>query len=332
MKNLLSTAYYGSIFFDYILQDRLADAIVLLPSLPSHNSYENQIKFWFEKGYHVFMPCYRGTYQSNGKFLSKNIVEDILDFVDEMNKGVVKNLWDGKKSEFRINKKILVAGGFSGAFACGIAAKSDLFSHLILASPIWDFESHNSEGNELDLDALLDFIRKSYKNCYRFNFKSLKKAVVKCKEAHPNYYLPRLLESKFPILVFHDPNDKNVSFAKTKSVVEKVPNATLIEHYLGHGLSGDPIPVFWKDVDKFIKINYLKDEERAKERAKGAAVEKVAEEIEKFEKAVRAAESRKMDDEKEIKKFKRAVKKAKAQSEPKIIVTDLKPEEVPEVK
>jgi hypothetical protein len=318
MKKPISTAYFRSIFFDYILQDKKADAVIILPNFPSHNSYENPIKFWFDRGYHVFMPRYRGTYQSNGKFLSKNVVDDMIDFAKSIEKGSVKNIWDGQKKEFKVNKKILIAGGFSGAIACGMVAKSDLFSHLILASPIWDFESHNSEGNEQDLNALLEFVGKSYKNCYRFSFKNLKKAVAKYKEIHPNYYLPKLHEGKFPVLVFHDPNDKNVSFAKTKSVVEKMPNATLIEHYLGHGLSGDLFSVFWKEVDKFIKINYLGDEERAKDKAKHKAEKKEA----------RAN----LDDDKEIKRFDKAVKNVDEENKMKVIVTSLKPEEVPEVK
>ena len=310
MKKPISSAYYGGIFFDFILHDRTADAAIILPNFPSHNSYEKLMKFWFDRGYHVFVPRYRGTYQSNGKFLGKNVAEDMIEFVRNFDKGYIKNLWDGKKKTFKVHKKILIAGGFSGAIACGMAAKSNLFSHLILASPIWDFSSHNSDGNEQDLAALIEFVSKSYKNCYRFSFKNLKRVLGKYKELHPNYYLPRLHDGNFPVLVFHDPNDKNVSFAKTKSVIERMPNVTLIEHYLGHGLSDDLFSVFWKDVDKFIKINYIESENKEKEKAK--------------ERKDRVDET--ISEEKELKKFEKAAKKVDEENEIKVIVEGEKAE------
>lgn len=290
MRKPISTAYSGSIFFDYMLQERRADAIIILPNFPSHNSYDKPIKFWFDRGYNVFMPRYRGTYQSSGKFLSKNPVDDMLEFVKNLDKGHVKNLWDGQRKEFNINKKILIAGGFSAPIACGMAAKSDLFSHLILASPIWDFEKHNSENNEVDLNRILDFVRDSYKNCYRFAFKKFDKVLKKYKELNPDFYLPKLHELKFPVLVFHDPNDKNVLFAKTKSAIEKMPNATLVEHYLGHGLSGDLFQVFWKEFDKFIKINYLRDQEIEKEKGQERDKKKEEKEVIDLKKAILKAE------------------------------------------
>ncbi|MCU0642390.1 MAG: hypothetical protein MUF61_02325 [archaeon] len=290
MKKPISTAYFGSIFFDYILQDRMADAVFILPNYPSHNSYSKLAKLFYGRGYHVFVPRYRGTYQSNGKFLGKNVVDDMLAFMKNFEKGVIKNNWDGKKYTFKMNKRILLAGGFSGAIACGMAAKSNMFSHLILASPIWDFDSHNSEGKEQDLSEMTEFVRKAYQNCYRFGFRNIKKVLAKYKEIHPDFYLPKLHHSKFPMLLFHDPNDKVVSFTKTKSVVERLPNVTFIEHYLGHGLTDDLIQVYWKDVEKFIKINYLREEEREKEIAKEQAEEEKVKEIEKFEKAVKKAE------------------------------------------
>ncbi|MDP3881712.1 MAG: alpha/beta fold hydrolase [Nanoarchaeota archaeon] len=255
MKKPLLKAYYGGIFFEFVLQDRLADAVIILPGFPGRNDYNELVELFFDRGYHVFVPRYRGSYQSSGTFLSKNPVDDLIMFSKNLDKGFAKSLWDMKKQSFKINKKILIAGSFGGSIACGLAAKQSDFSYIVLASPVWDFTNHNKDGGEQDLKHLTTFCERAYRNCYRINFKDLQTKMAKFKELSPEYYISALMN--LPILVFHDPNDKIVSFNHTKEMLPKLNKVTYIEHYLGHGLTDDLINAFWKEVDKFIKINYV---------------------------------------------------------------------------
>lgn len=257
------------------------------------------------------MPRYRGTYQSTGIFLSKNPVEDMIFFIEHLKEGEVKNLWDVKKEHFKINKLILIGGSFSGALACGLSAKHPVFSHLILYAPVWDFNEHNSGGDEEDLQKITNFVKNAYKNCYRFKFKSLVKKLNKFDELKPPYYIPKL---NFPVLVMHDPNDKAVAFRHTKKYLDLIPKATYLEHYLGHKLTSDLLSAFWKEIDKFIKINYLNDEEREKEREK-----------ERKEKKEEKAELNKG---KEIKKFEKAIEEAVEENEIKVIVEGMENKEI----
>jgi len=172
-----------------------------------------------------------------------------------LEKGEVKNLWDMKKTAFKIKKKLLVGSSFGGAIACGVAAKYPVFSHLILLAPAWDFSRHGEKGDEQDFKKLTAFVKRAYKNCYRFTFDDLVKKLSKFEELKPEYYVPRL--QKMPVLVLHDPNDKIVAFQHTKEMLEKFPKATLIEHYFGHGSVDVPLRSYWKEVDKFVKVNYL---------------------------------------------------------------------------
>ena len=160
-----------------------------------------------------------------------------------------------KKESFKINKRILVANSFGGAIALGVAAKYPKVNHLILQAPIWDFKVHNSVNDEQDLEKATEFVRTSYKNCYRFRFKSIMKKLNKFEGLNPAYYLPKI--SELPILVMHDPNDKIVSLRHTKEKMALLQRGTYLEHYLGHKLSRDALSAYWKDIDKFIKINYV---------------------------------------------------------------------------
>lgn len=255
MKKSILKAYYGGIFFEYAIQERLADAIIILPGFPVRNFYDELIGLFYEHGYHVFVPRYRGSYQSSGSFLSKNPVDDVIFFMEHLAKGNVKNLLDMKQQSFSVNKKLLLGSSFGGAIACGVAAKHPVFSHLILAAPVWDFAKQNERGDEQDLKKLTAFVKRAYKNCYRFMFDDVTRRLSRFHELKPEYYLPLL--QKMPVLVLHDPNDKIVAFRHTKEMIAKLPRATLIEHYFGHGAVEVPLRAYWKEADKFVKVNYL---------------------------------------------------------------------------
>lgn len=255
MKQQPLRAYFGSIFFEFVLQDRMADAVIILTDFPTKNEHNEVIELFYERGYHVFVPFYRGSYQSEGVFLSKSPVSDLMSFIQHLNKGNVKEIKDMKKINFKINKKLLFGEGFGSVIACSLAAKQNEFSHLILSSPFWDFQRLNEKRDELDLNALSSYVKRAYKNCYRFKFGNIFEKLKKFQELKPEFYLEKLQE--IPVLIFHDPNDKLASFKRTKEMMEKLPKSNLIEHYFGYGSLETAIRAYWKEFDKFVKINYI---------------------------------------------------------------------------
>jgi hypothetical protein len=72
-----------------------------------------------------------------------------------------------------------------------------------------------------------------------------------------------------PVLVMHDPNDRFVAFRHTEEMLGQLPRRTYLEHLLGHKLTRDLLITYWKEIDKFIKINYVNSGEiKGKEDAK----------------------------------------------------------------
>ena len=199
MKKPILKAYYGGIFFEFVLQDRTADAVIILPGFPGRNDYNELISVFFDRGYHVFVPRYRGSYQSSGDFLSKNPVDDLIMFDRNLKKGKAKSLWDNKVQQFKINKKILIAGSFGGPIACGLATKQPGFSHIILASPVWDFKKHNEKNDEQDLEKLTKFVQRAYKNCYRVKFNNMQERIFKFKDLQPENYLSGIMNFQYSI-------------------------------------------------------------------------------------------------------------------------------------
>lgn len=243
-------SYYKKIFFEFLTHKDKRDTVIFLSGFPSSNQRDEVMYFFYEKGFNVFFPRFKGTFQSEGKFLETNPVDDLLFFIKELKKGRAKNLWDMDKVNFKIGKINVFGDSFSGAIACGLAARSEDVSKIILASPVLDYKKHNLNGDEQDLDALTLFVKRAYKNLYRYSFNSLQKEINKFKEISPDFYL-KLLNK--PILLFHDPNDRGVSMKHSKILFGNMKNCKIIETNTGHG--------FGRVFDKHsgLILDFLKD-------------------------------------------------------------------------
>ena len=154
---------------------------------------------------------------------------------------------------FKNKSLIILTGSFSGAIACGIAAKSkNIISKIILSAPVLDFRKHNSIYEEQDLISLLNFVKRAYLNLYRIKFNNLVNQLNKFQELSPQYYMERL---DCPLLIFHDPKDKTVSIEHTKEAIKLLKSSKLIQHNLGHGLSELLIKKYWNKIKNFIECD-----------------------------------------------------------------------------
>lgn len=232
MTKPILKSYYKEIFFEFLTHNNKCDTIIILSGFPSSNQNNELMYFFYENGFNVFFPRFKGSFQSKGKFLKTNPIDDLLFFIKELKKGYAKNLWDMNKIYFE-NKKInLVAESFSGAIACGLAACSNDVFKIILGSPVLDYKKHNINGDEQDLNALTLFVKRAYKNLYRYSFNSLQNEINNFKEISPDFYL-RLLNK--PILLFHDPSDETVSIKHSETFFKNMENCKIIKTNKGHG-------------------------------------------------------------------------------------------------
>lgn len=255
MTKPILKAYYGDIFFEFLVHDKeegKREGIVILPGFPSSNKYDSEMRYLYEKGYNVFFPRYKGTYQSKGKFLDENIVEGLKKFLEELKKGKAKSLWDNSLVNFSVENIIIFGGSFSGAISCGLCALDKEIKKLVLFSPVWDFKKHNESGDEQDLNKLIPFVKRAYENLYRIKFTKLSEEIGKFKECSPEFYLEKLNKNKTEILVLHDPKDTSVTFNNSLNMSNKLPNIKLIRHSKGHAWDINLIEENWKEIGKFL--------------------------------------------------------------------------------
>lgn len=271
MSHILKS-YYGDIFFEFLADKDNSDSIIILPGFPESGK-DNEMMFdLYEKGFNVFRPRYRGSFQSKGRFLENSTTTDTTDnkgttsnansatttdnngysenlepwssktfspvqgmkeFVEGLMEGEAVNLWNDTKVKFEPGNLHLVAGSFSGCIACGLESEMDSFSSITLFSPVWDFSKHNEEFDEQNLERLTNFVKKAYRNLYRFSFSNLKERMKKFDDLNPENYLDNL---DTDLTVFHDPKDCVVSIEHSRRMVGRINGADLVEHGEGHGV------------------------------------------------------------------------------------------------
>lgn len=101
------------LFFAYKLSETSSKGtIILLDGLPSNPSSKDPlIRNLSEKGWDVFFPRYKGTWDSKGKFLEEEPSKAIIEFIEKLKQGV--NLGD---EDYTAKKIFLLGSSLGGAY------------------------------------------------------------------------------------------------------------------------------------------------------------------------------------------------------------------------
>jgi len=249
MKKPIYNAYFDDVYFNFMVHEDSRDTIILLAGFPSVTDKREEIKYFFEKGYNVFFPRYKGTLQSHGKFLDSNIVQDINNFINKIKEGKAIELWEMKEVNFQTKNIFIVAGSFGGSIALGLSAINPDIKKMILFAPVWDFKKQNELGDEEDDKQLIDYTKRAFQYLFRFDFDDFLEEISKVQEVFPDFYLPKI---KIPLLVFHDPNDLVVNIRHSKAMQEKL-NFQLIKHDTGHSGDIGLLENNWNNIESFLK-------------------------------------------------------------------------------
>lgn len=181
--------------------------IILCPGAPGAPRRDEVLKLISKKGFWVFNPRYRGTWESHGKFLKKSPHQDILDIISELPKGFSDSKTE-KKIRLKPEKIFLIGSSFGGPAAI-LASKDKRVEKVFCFSPVIDW-SYPSKEEPLDLFG--KFIRKYFGRAYDFDLKNWKKL------EKGNFYNPisetENLDGR-KIFIIHAKDDRVVSYKPT---------------------------------------------------------------------------------------------------------------------
>lgn len=228
-----NTSYADKVFFEYFTHDNAKKAVILLSGFPSSYYKKEIMKFFRKKGYNVFYPRFLGNYQSKGKFLEQDPSKTIRDFIEYLEKGTTENLWTEEKDEFANKEYIILSGSFSGAISFALADHKRI-SRIVSFSPVWDYEQHNEDGDEEDIQHMTDFVKRSYKHLYRFDFDNVDERMQEFESCRYESYKDDLKHKD--VTIVHDPDDEIVRIRHSRQKGNEV-GAELIEMEFGHGYS-----------------------------------------------------------------------------------------------
>lgn len=219
--------------------------IILCEGMPSYPYKKDLMIAMAQKGYWVFLPRYRGTWESGGSFLKKSPHQDILDVINQLPKGF-PNLWDGKIQKIKNPIVYLIGSSFGGPAAL-LASKHKNVKRVVALSPVIDW---TKESKIEPLDWLARFTKKAFGNGYRFSQKDWNKLKP------GKFYNPAgqlgLIDAK-KVFIIHSEDDEIVDTKSVKDFAKKIGCKILLLKKGGHlSFSKLITPPLWNKVRNFI--------------------------------------------------------------------------------
>ena len=145
-------------------------ALLLIGGLPSLPSKPQLLEYYANKGYWVFMPRIRGTWESGGEFLQYSPEVDHQIVINGIIKGW-RVVWTGEKFVLKPKHIDVIGGSFGGTAAVLLSALTEVRKIVAFAPVIdWTVESKGEPHVKFK-----SFIREAYGMAYRGDSKNLDK-------------------------------------------------------------------------------------------------------------------------------------------------------------
>lgn len=239
---------FGDIVSEYLPPERKSRKVaVLCGGMPGYPGGGRLARTLAARGYWVFIPRYRGSWESGGIFLQKSPHEDVLAVISGVEKGFV-DAWSGTKHSIVRPQVVLVGSSFGGP-AVLLASRDPRVRSVIALAPVIDWRAME---NTVEPIAFIErFVRDGFGQGYRTADDAWKKL------ASGSFYNPatalKNVDGK-KVLMVHSRDDEVVPCAVTKAFAKDI-GATFVElRSHGHlGLSRSLHPVLWRHIEKRLK-------------------------------------------------------------------------------
>jgi len=224
-------------------------AIILCDGMPSIPHKQPLAEFLSQKGYWVFYPRYRGTWESSGVFMERSPHEDILDVIDELPKGV-KELAFGQEFSLSPNKIFVIGGSFGGAAAI-LCSQDRRVTRVIANCPVVDWSIlGKSEKAETANKNYAAYIREAFGNAYRLPDKNWKKLYG------GQFYNPAGHASEIDptkVMMFHAKDDPYIPWRSVEGFARKTGSKLKLLARGGHLSTDAIVRRYWPQIARFFE-------------------------------------------------------------------------------
>ncbi len=181
--------------------------IIFTSGMPSVPKLTEVLNFYSKKGFWVFHPRYRGSWESSGSFLKHSPEKDLLDVIDGILNGFT-DILNKKKYSIKFKKLYLFGGSFGGPAAI-LASRDQRVNKAIALSPVIDW---GHLGRAEPIDEVLKYTREAFGEAYRINNSNWEK--LKSGSFYsPAYHAKEIDGSK--LLIFQAKDDESIPWKPT---------------------------------------------------------------------------------------------------------------------
>lgn len=198
--------------------------------MPSVPKIAETLEFYSKKGFWVFHPRYRGSWESAGSFLKKSPERDILDVIDQLPKGF-DDFLNGKRYAITPRNIYLFGCSFGGSAAI-LASRDARVTKAVVLSPVIDWQA---EGEAEPLDWLLGYVRAAYGEAYRVTDADWKK-LKSGKFYNPIRHMKEIDGKK--LLIFQAQDDLSVPWQPAAHFCKETEAGLVLSKKGGHSNSG----------------------------------------------------------------------------------------------
>jgi dipeptidyl aminopeptidase/acylaminoacyl peptidase len=221
--------------------------IILCDGMPSIPRKQSLAEFLAGKGYWVFYPRYRGTWESGGEFLERSPRLDILDVIAGLRREI-RELSFGRRFRVHADEIFVIGGSFGGAAAI-LASLDRRVKKVVANCPVVDWTIlRESEKAETSNPRYAAYIRAAFGRGYRLSDRNWAK-LYSGTFYNPMHHADEIDPSK--VWMFHAKDDPHVP---CESVVKfaKLSGAKLKLLRRGGHLSTDTIVrKYWPQIREF---------------------------------------------------------------------------------
>lgn len=224
--------------------------LILCDGMPSVPKKKELMEFFARKGFWVFHPRYRGSWESGGVFLAQSPHDDILDVIDGIHKPFTSFAPTALEKAITYRLKptnVIVLGGSFGGPAALLASMHPKVTKAIALCAVVDW---NHIGKDEPLDWMGRTLHDAFGEGYRYTKKTWSNLGKK------GFYNPVDVQEKIDgskILILHAQDDPVVPYAVAKKFATST-HAQFISLLRGGHISSALLmkPTLWKKVRKFL--------------------------------------------------------------------------------
>ncbi len=232
-------------FFPPTRKTKRTRVVILCDGMPSMPIKKDLLEFLSRKGYWVFYPRYRGSWESGGLFFAKSPDLDIIDVIEGLSKEFSES-YAGQKFRLKPDEIILVASSFGGAAAL-LASRDSRVTKVVAFSSLVDWTAKSDEP--------FDFMERFVPEAFGMGYRISKNGWQKVKSGqffNPVTHVKEIVGKK--TLMIHAQDDTVVFWKPVQKFAKQVgADLWLLKKGDHMGLSTIMKNRFWKRAVKFLK-------------------------------------------------------------------------------